>query len=398
MTHFDEVLTRLRAADCRPEQNGDGWRSYCPTHEARVRTLYVRQGNDGLVTARCGAGCDLGAICEAIGLDRKLLGTTVEEHPELQALEAATYDTASIKALPPPEPLVEGILDRDSLVVIFGPSGDGKSFLGIDLTCSVTTGTAWNGRRVCAGPVVYVVAEGASGIGARIDAWEQHHDSPSYQYPVHWLTLPVNLLDPNWARAFVSYCESRVPALVILDTLARCMVGGDENTPKDMGVVVDALDRVKRSTRACVAAVHHTGKDRERGARGHSSLKAAVDTEIEVTASDTRTTLRVSKQKNAEAADPMHLDRTVVGPSCVLVPASGRTSLSGKSLETLAALRRIEIPGGVPATQWRAAASGVAERTFYEHRALLLQAGQVRKVGTEGRPLYVVAYSEEDQE
>jgi hypothetical protein len=60
------------------------------------------------------------------------------------------------------------------------------------------------------------------------------------------------------------------------------MAGGEENSSVDMGQMVQHFDRIRRSSGAHVMVVHHSGKDQARGARGHSLLRAATDTEIEI--------------------------------------------------------------------------------------------------------------------
>jgi hypothetical protein len=70
--------------------------------------------------------------------------------------------------------------------------------------------------------------------------------------------------------------------LIVIDTLNRAMNGADENSSEAMGQVIASIDRLKAATGACVLLVHHSGKDATKGSRGHSSLQAAVDTEIEV--------------------------------------------------------------------------------------------------------------------
>ena len=70
--------------------------------------------------------------------------------------------------------------------------------------------------------------------------------------------------------------------LVFMDTFSRAMAGYDENSGADMMAIVGGMDRIRRETGACVLVVHHSGKDTKQGARGHSSLLCAVDTEIRV--------------------------------------------------------------------------------------------------------------------
>ena len=71
--------------------------------------------------------------------------------------------------------------------------------------------------------------------------------------------------------------------LVVVDTLARAIAEGDENTADDMGAPIAVLDRVREATGAHVMLIHHTGKDEARGIRGHSSLNGAADMTLHVT-------------------------------------------------------------------------------------------------------------------
>ena len=70
--------------------------------------------------------------------------------------------------------------------------------------------------------------------------------------------------------------------LIILDTLSRALSGGNENSPDDMGNLVKHMDKVRHTLKAHLCVIHHSGKDRAKGARGHSLLRAATDTELEV--------------------------------------------------------------------------------------------------------------------
>jgi AAA domain len=69
---------------------------------------------------------------------------------------------------------------------------------------------------------------------------------------------------------------------VIIDTVARALAGGDENSPADMGAFVKNCDQIRTMTGAHLAAVHHTPKANPRVMRGHGSLLGAVDTEMQI--------------------------------------------------------------------------------------------------------------------
>ena len=65
--------------------------------------------------------------------------------------------------------------------------------------------------------------------------------------------------------------------LIIIDTLSRALSGGNENSPDDMGNLVKHMDKVRHTLKAHLCVIHHSGKDKAKGARGHSLLRAATD-------------------------------------------------------------------------------------------------------------------------
>ena len=215
---------------------------------------------------------------------------------------------SDLHATPPPSWRVEGYLPQRGFGILFGPSGTFKSFIALDMALSVAHGIPWRGRNVTQGPVLYIAAEGTYGIANRVLVWIEHRgkDAPCAGF---WLA-PVagNLLDPK----FVAYVIDRLsalpekPVLVVADTLARSFGGGDENSTKDMNTFVLSCDKIAAALDCFVLAIHHSGKDSDRGARGSSVLRAAADVEIKVTRDngDMVATISVTKQKDAEETQP----------------------------------------------------------------------------------------------
>lgn len=319
------------------------------------------------------------------------------ETRELTKLRASVISGDAVKSIPRPEPLLDGVLDLDSLAVLYGPPGAGKSFLALDWSLSVATGAWWQGHAVTQRPVVYVVGEGLSGLGSRVLAWQAHNRL--YEVgAMHWLTHAVNLLDRRWADALARLCAELEAGLVVIDTLARCMPGADENSPKDMSTAVDSLDRIRDATGACVKAVHHSGKDLTAGSRGHSSLKGAADTELRLEGAEGRLTLRAEKQKHHPDGHVIaRLALVETGDSCAIGPLTAESfatddRLTENDQAALAALRAIELPGGVSATVWHESAD-VARSTFYRCVSKLLARALIVNVGTERAPRYLASPS-----
>jgi hypothetical protein len=195
--------------------------------------------------------------------------------------------------------LVDGLLGTTGMTVVYGESGSGKTFVVIDLACHVAAGRAWRGKDVEQGVVVYVAAEAPESVKKRIWAWKKHHGVE--HLPVVVVTGSVDLLNGSTDRLValiekVAENHGRI-ALVVVDTLARSMTG-NENAPDDMGRFVAACGRIREASRGHVLVVHHTGKDLAKGARGHSSLRAASDVELEVTNGDGGGCLKVTKERD----------------------------------------------------------------------------------------------------
>ena len=83
-----------------------------------------------------------------------------------------------------------------------------------------------------------------------------------------------------------------------------------------MRLVVSACDRIKTATGATVLLVHHTGKDSTRGARGHSSLRGALDTELLVEGRENPRTLTVTKQRDLPTLEPIAFDLEPINLGC----------------------------------------------------------------------------------
>jgi len=195
--------------------------------------------------------------------------------------------------------LIEGLIGRHAMSVLYGDSNSGKTFLAIDIGAAVCLGTQWMGRNVDPGMVVYLATEGPRSVRERLKAYQRHYGTKIPNFVV--VRSPVNLYDTEAdATAVITLirelellhgvkCE-----LVIGDTLARLSAGANENSGEHMGVVVGHVDRIRHEAEAHFMLIHHSGKDAARGMRGWSGMRAAIDTEIEVTA-DESTGARVAE-------------------------------------------------------------------------------------------------------
>lgn len=205
-----------------------------------------------------------------------------------------------LAALPPTEHLIKGILPSIGLGAIYGPSGSGKTFLALDLMMAVVCQKDWFGHKVKNVPVVYVGLEGKGGINNRIKAWRVKNPSlnPStFKIILNNFDLIKKSHVETLAQTIIN--DEMHQGLIVIDTLNQASPGADENSSTDMGIIIKHLKLLQEMTGGLVLIVHHTGKNTAQGLRGHSSLKAALDANIEVTGGDKKSWL-LEKSKDGE--------------------------------------------------------------------------------------------------
>lgn len=199
-------------------------------------------------------------------------------------------------------PLIKGLLDQGAMSILYGDSNVGKTFVAMDLAYHVATGKPYGGLKTAGGLVVYVASEGGLAARKRLAALRGKYGGENVSFLL--LAYPLNLRDTKadispFIEALRAIRIDRGPiALVVLDTLSRVMAGGDENSSVDMGALVRHFDAIRAGVGSHLMVVHHTGKDKARGARGHSLLRAATDTELEVAEG----VISVTKQRDQDKA------------------------------------------------------------------------------------------------
>jgi hypothetical protein len=249
-----------------------------------------------------------------------------EKPARFQVIPAAQFASAS-----PTRWIIKGVLPQGELVVLFGESGSGKSFFALDMGAAIARGVEWRGRRVRQGRVVYIAAEGGGGVRKRLAAYAIHHGISLEDLNLGVIHAAPNLLEKADAVDVARAIATTGPCdLVIVDTFAQTMPG-NENAGEDVGKALAHCKGIHLATGATVMLIHHAGKDTSKGARGWSGLKAAADTEIEVSRLTTGRMARLSKQKDGEDGSSWGFDLNTVAvgmdedgdviESCVVVEA-----------------------------------------------------------------------------
>jgi len=254
----------------------------------------------------------------------------------------------------PPEEIVEGLLAAGAGSIIFGNSNTGKTYLALDVACAVARGVEWMGRQTVPGLVIYLASESPESVCARLYAYQKYHNCDLRHLII--VRQPINLMATSNAHELIraiKLAEKQTgikTVLIIGDTLSRMTAGANENSGEDMGLFISHFDLIRRETCAHFCILHHSGKDEGRGARGHSSLRAAVDTEIQVSLLRSENgggivgrRAKTTKQRDLPVGDaidfelkPIQIGVSQWGKavtSCVVVDAANSSALARKRQE-----------------------------------------------------------------
>jgi hypothetical protein len=343
---------------------------------------------------------------EFLAHDYESDGVSYQVDTKLEARALKGVDFADMRPRLGENYVVKGLLTQSSLAAIIAASGAGKTFFACDLACQVAANLRWCGLRVRSGVVVYAALEGAGSAENRFTGWRLKHN-PERILPLRMMPEPINLRassDVSALLAFIKTAEADFGercVLVVIDTLSRAMAGGDENGSEDMTALIAGADAIKTATSAAVVLVHHHGKDESRGARGHSSLKAALDTEIEITVDGDTKVATVSKQRDGVSGqkyafklEPVELGIDQDGDqvtSCVVEHiddyAGKKKAPTGKQqIALLGALEEQHVTGRSTWTTTEIRALGRDERGMSKSSATsaqlgLVSAGFLRSIG-----------------
>lgn len=270
------------------------WREHCLKAKARA-------------TSKIASPEDFEDIAE------KLSGTVLDDFEDVSG---GVKSTAAPKAAPPKRFAfvqagafaqvksagwhIKGVLPRAEVVAVIGESGSGKTFFVLDMLMSVALGGTWRGRRVKQCAVAYICAEGSDGFRKRLNAYCIAHDLNLDDIPLYILGVAPNLMEKGDVKDLLA-AIAEIPGdvgLVCADTLAQVTAGANENSGEDMGRALGHCKLIHKMTKATVALVAHTGKVADRGLRGWSGVKAALDAEITVERSAQYRSATITKLKD----------------------------------------------------------------------------------------------------
>lgn len=300
--------------------------------------------DDYLLTAR---GREIVSVLQAIPITerayralptlyRLLTKAEVEQiglAPPASTPRRALLSAKELYTLPPIRWLIDDELPDQSLVVLYGESGTGKSFVALDYALRLAS----NGQ-----VVLYVATEGLRGYRKRVEAWAAYHNC-SVPSKLLFYTDAFNLMDAGALATLADHLKTAIaPALIVVDTLAMSMIGADENSSRDMGQALSGCRKLIDALNASVMLVHHSGKA-SAWERGSSALRGNADVMLRLSAADDVVLIECTKSKDFDAPLPRYVQLQAHADSLVVVRVNDvegtrkrLTSLQRKVLDALA--------------------------------------------------------------
>lgn len=186
-----------------------------------------------------------------------------------------------------PAELIKNFVPSGGVMVLAGAPGTGKSFTALSWAAAIADGSEWFGRVARQAPVVYVLGEGVSGFGSRVEAWETVNGRPMSEQ-VHFvdgLAYDLDLKDGEKVQQFINALAHVQPGLVIFDTFSMLTTVSNENDNAEVAVVMKNVNKIVRATGATALLIHHLAKNTG-SVRGAGAFVGNVDTVV-VAAQDT---------------------------------------------------------------------------------------------------------------
>ena len=202
--------------------------------------------------------------------------------------------------------LVEDIIPNNSIGMIYGASGSGKSHIILSMAAMIANGLPWFDNETKQGNVLLMAGEGLSGFSRRLRAIEKEYDLEIDEDKLHISNRAIGL-DTSDGYKLVERAISELetpPQIIIIDTLSRHLMESEENSNDDMARFINRLEEIRCKYECTIILVHHTGKASKQGARGASALKANVDFSFEVDGQNKKCAFNCDKMKDADDGIP----------------------------------------------------------------------------------------------
>lgn len=208
---------------------------------------------------------------------------------------------------------IKHILPADSVGLIFGAPGTFKSFIALDMALHIAHGLPWLGKKTTKGAVIYLAAEGGTGLMKRIRAWHMARGLSWKEIDFRVVTVPVMLSSKAETVVEAAKSVGIQPTLIVVDTKSQTDEG-EENSSTDTAHYFRQLGLWFRSLWACaVVVIHHSGHSATERPRGSSAILGNVDFMFGVFRDEKEmlATMECARQKDGDLFEPVNFSMSV---------------------------------------------------------------------------------------
>jgi len=229
------------------------------------------------------------------------------------------FTVAAGAALRPPGYLIDGLIPDNGRVLLFGESDAYKSFLAVDLACSLATGRDYHGIKAKRRDVVYIASESGYSVAAkRVPGWCHYHGIQSES--VRLITVSEQVIfsrhrQDNIAKLINTCRKAEVQTPIFVVDVLGASILGSINADDVIGDYIAAQNEIGTVLGALWISVAHTNWTTSDRASGNYQLWAQHETRLRVVRDDPEereTRLEVLRMKDDEPGEPMNFSLEIV--------------------------------------------------------------------------------------
>lgn len=258
--------------------------------------------------------------------EQELLALVTDAFQRYQVVPKASFHLELIEDfLAKPEPplswMIEGLWTSHAKGMLVGQPNLGKTWFALDMLISYVSGLPCLGHFIPreTGPALLVEQEGSlTNLNRRFHMLAKGRNLPAGALKhLHHMSFQFPRL-PDHEKEIIALLKQSVIKFVVFDSLVR-FHDKDENSSKDMRLILDSFTRINMETGASVVLIHHLAKqsgESKRGiwerVRGTSDFVAWRDCMIGLEGSEGDDLVQASFQfRDAENPGPIQIKRTL---------------------------------------------------------------------------------------
>jgi hypothetical protein len=239
--------------------------------------------------------------------------------------------------------LIDQIIGEKDLVMIWGSSSTGKTFVVLDMLAQLARGSGkFAGQFTVNRPanVLYMTAEGLSGLVQRIQALLKAINFTSEELDrMKIIEEVVNFANSgakNYYTNFLTAIEAQkfTPDVIVIDHLSSTIPGFGDIDQKAATLVSEAISEIHRVTNSAVILIHHAGYN-DAHHRGASNYKDILDVQIQTKGEQNTRTMKCTKNKDGDYWKDISYNIVPVAgtDSCVVEWIAGPPPREGTALD-----------------------------------------------------------------